>query len=259
MSRGGEVDGCSCAQSALNCTVTYLKLGKIAVCCEPERTLMNLETEHTPLSPVEEAPSSARERVLLAAEKLFMERGYAAITLRDIATALDIRQASLYYHFPAGKEQLFVAVVETTFARHGEGIRAAVATSEVTLEAQLNAVAIWFTGQPSFNLLGMMHADMPALSRKNREHLFAAASTAIFLPIRSLFEDAAMRQEIRPIPFDLVTGAFLSILDGIRYWSAQEVERGNLPSSKEMAQEMIRVLLDGMRTARVNASPQGAQ
>ncbi|MDI9546051.1 MAG: helix-turn-helix domain-containing protein, partial [Chloroflexota bacterium] len=35
--------------------------------------------------------------MLDAAEEMFMEHGYAAITLRDLAERLDIRQASLYY------------------------------------------------------------------------------------------------------------------------------------------------------------------
>jgi AcrR family transcriptional regulator len=38
--------------------------------------------------------SEARERVLAAAERLFAERGYAAVTLRDIAAAVGIRHAS---------------------------------------------------------------------------------------------------------------------------------------------------------------------
>jgi AcrR family transcriptional regulator len=51
------------------------------------------------------------QRVLDVAEGLFIDRGYHAITLRDIADELGIKQASLYYHFPGGKEELF----------HGDG------------------------------------------------------------------------------------------------------------------------------------------
>jgi len=54
--------------------------------------------------------SDASARVLDAAEQLFIQHGYAAVTLRTIADALGMRQASLYYHFPEGKEQLFVAM-----------------------------------------------------------------------------------------------------------------------------------------------------
>ena len=38
--------------------------------------------------------SDAKQRVMETAETLFMKRGYNAVTLRDIADALGIRQAS---------------------------------------------------------------------------------------------------------------------------------------------------------------------
>ncbi len=51
------------------------------------------------------------ERILNAAEALFAERGYAGTTLRDVATAVDLRIPSLYNHFPS-KEALYEAVLE---------------------------------------------------------------------------------------------------------------------------------------------------
>ena len=69
------------------------------------------------------------QRILDVAEALFMDRGYSAITLRDIADELGIKQASLYYHFPEGKEQIFVAMAERLFERHREGLEAALQDS----------------------------------------------------------------------------------------------------------------------------------
>jgi AcrR family transcriptional regulator len=66
---------------------------------------------------MERESSESRERVLQQAEHLFSERGYAAVTLRDIAAGLGIRQASLYHHVPGGKEQLYVEVTERNLRR----------------------------------------------------------------------------------------------------------------------------------------------
>lgn len=41
----------------------------------------------------------SRERILLAASLLFADRGYVATTTRDIATAVQMRQPSLFHHF----------------------------------------------------------------------------------------------------------------------------------------------------------------
>jgi AcrR family transcriptional regulator len=83
-------------------------------------------------------------RLLDAAEALFMERGLAAVTLQDIASAIEMRHASLYYYAPKGKEQLYVAVMERTFKQHGEGLTDAVIQAGDDFRAQMHAVATWF-------------------------------------------------------------------------------------------------------------------
>lgn len=52
-----------------------------------------------------------RARILDAAEVLFGERGFAAVSLRDITTRADVTLALASYHFGT-KEKLFEAVVE---------------------------------------------------------------------------------------------------------------------------------------------------
>lgn len=47
-----------------------------------------------------------REEVLDVAAGLFADRGFAATSTRDIAEAVGIRQASIYYHFSSGKEEI---------------------------------------------------------------------------------------------------------------------------------------------------------
>lgn len=187
--------------------------------------------------------SDAKQRVLDSAETLFMQRGYNAITLRDIAEDLGLRQASLYYHFPSGKEQLYVEVAERAFARHRTGLRTAIAAADDNLADQLRAIGAWFETQPSMNLAGMMHADMPALSREQAHYLGRVAYDCLFQPIRDAFCASTVRGETRLVNPDVLTGMFLAILDGMSFTSGG-MER---PSRHEMMEEVISVLLDGLR------------
>lgn len=187
--------------------------------------------------------TNARDRVLDAAEALFAEDGYKAATMQDIADTLDIRQASLYYHFPEGKEQLFVAVAERRFERHRAGIEAALDEAGSDLRAQMHAVGHWFSSHPPIHLLGMMHADMPALSEANREHLMDTAYRCIFTPIRQMFVDAQERGEVRDINPNLLTGSFLALIDGVSF--AGETLPG-APSRPVMANVIVSLLLDGI-------------
>jgi AcrR family transcriptional regulator len=52
-----------------------------------------------------------RSRILAAARELFAEHGYAGTSMRDLAEALGMTKAALYYHFP-GKAQILLALVE---------------------------------------------------------------------------------------------------------------------------------------------------
>jgi AcrR family transcriptional regulator len=56
---------------------------------------------------------SPREQILDVCARLFTQHGYAATSTRDIADAVGIRQASLYYHF-AGKPQILEELLART-------------------------------------------------------------------------------------------------------------------------------------------------
>ena len=54
---------------------------------------------------------NTRELIMQEALNLFAEKGYAAVSMRDIATAVGIRASSIYNHF-SGKQELFDALVQ---------------------------------------------------------------------------------------------------------------------------------------------------
>ncbi|MGY0387121.1 TetR/AcrR family transcriptional regulator [Nocardioides sp. WG-D5] len=55
--------------------------------------------------------ASPRDQVLNAAAELFVARGFAATSTREIAEQVGIRQASLYYHF-AGKDEILAELLQ---------------------------------------------------------------------------------------------------------------------------------------------------
>lgn len=198
---------------------------------------------HTPEPPIEQSVTDTKQRVLDVAEALFMQRGYSAITLRDVATALEIKQASLYYHFPNGKEEIFIAVVERVFARHLTALDSAVERARPLLSDQLNEIMISFLEQPPMNLTSLMHADMPVLTKAGREHLTKCAYESIFAPLRGIFAAAQARDDIRSVDLDTITGAFLSIIDGLRF---RQTQKNALPM-EAMAKQLVEVLIDGLK------------
>lgn len=62
-----------------------------------------------------EAPPS-REKILEVAEPLFAVGGYAAVGMRQLATASGLSKSALFHHFPA-KKDLYAAVLDQVLER----------------------------------------------------------------------------------------------------------------------------------------------
>ena len=192
----------------------------------------------------QEVPGTwARERVLDAAERLFMERGFVAVTLRDIAAAVGIRHTSLYHHAPGGKEALFVEVVERSFARHRAGLEGAIAQAAPDIRAQLRAIAGWLLSQPPMDLVRMAFSDLSAIDPAHTKRLTAGGYAALLLPIERTLQRERERGEIEHHNLGLIAGGILGMLQSLRTAPTPVGGSGH----REMAYELLDVMLDGLR------------
>src|SRR5215472_9936437 len=73
------------------------------------------------------------ERMLDTAARLFWEKGYAATTTREMAAAVGIQQASLYYHV-ASKEELLHQLCVSALEQLTADVRAALEESRAPLD-----------------------------------------------------------------------------------------------------------------------------
>jgi AcrR family transcriptional regulator len=194
------------------------------------------------LSHTQHATSAARERVLHVAEQLFSERGYVAVTLKDIADALKIKVASLYYHVE-NKEALFVEVMERGLNRHRAGLQQAIDDAPPDLRSRLRAAIRWIMAQPLPDFGRMMGADMPALKPENAEMLSLRAFQAFMEPIIAVLAEAKNAGEVVAYSPELLAGSLFFICGGIRQIPEQVV----IGPRMLMAEHMVDVFLDGIR------------
>src|SRR6478735_4433236 len=85
-----------------------------------------------------EMQQQTREAVIAAADALFVERGFHASTVGDIAAAAGYTKGAVYSNF-ASKEDVFFAVYELRAARGAADVERALA-SAVDLPAGLDAI-----------------------------------------------------------------------------------------------------------------------
>lgn len=68
-------------------------------------------------APLASAPPDTRARLLEASLLLFRQRGYHGVGVSDILALAGAPRGSLYHHFPGGKDQIAVAVLELVTER----------------------------------------------------------------------------------------------------------------------------------------------
>jgi TetR/AcrR family transcriptional regulator, cholesterol catabolism regulator len=196
-------------------------------------------------------PSAARERLLDVAGRLFQERGLARVTMREIADAAGVKQASLYHHAPRGKAQLYRETFERMIAHHREGLEAALRSAGPQLRPRLRAIAGWYVGQAPMNFLRMMTSDMPSLGEEESAALAAPAYAALMQPITEVFRAAMRDGEAREADPDLLSGSLLAILDAVAFAEGRSYGPHD---QRTMAHEMIDILLDGLTPRNPNAT-----
>ena len=187
--------------------------------------------------------SESRERLLQEAERQFGERGYTAVTLRDIADALRIKQASLYHHVPGGKEQLFIEVSERTFKRHYAGVTRAMTEAGPDVRAQLRGLADWLLSQPPMDLIRMAYSDMPAIDPAEAGRLSWLAYESMLAPIEAALARAQEGGQIKHHNLGLIAGGLLGMIESL-HSAPSHVQI----SRQTMAYDLIDVMLDGLRS-----------
>lgn len=63
--------------------------------------------------------NTTKERILLEASIMFAQRGYASVSIRDIAERVNVKHASIYSHFES-KEALYDAILSNITTVYGE-------------------------------------------------------------------------------------------------------------------------------------------
>jgi AcrR family transcriptional regulator len=182
------------------------------------------------------------ERLLDTAENLFIEKGYSAIKLKHIAEKMGVRESSIYYHFPKGKEALFVAVMKRTFARHQHGIQEALRQSSDDWVAQLLAIATWLLSQPPLDVMRMSASDLPAIDAQVATEIEETIYESVNLPIRHILENAVAQNRAQIADCDLIAGVFVSMIASL------DVIKGdwNPRSKTEMAEILIHSWVQGL-------------
>lgn len=191
--------------------------------------------------PVPEAPEDeTRALIMRAASELFWGRGYAAVSVGEIAAAVGLTKASLYYHF-SGKDAIYAAVMGDTLEKIAAAIRQ-IARTPLTLRERLRLLAHGFLANapPDSNHDAMMRDVDQHLGPVAQAHL-AVAHDAMMAAYADLMRDGIDRGELRRYDPLWLAYTFQHLLDSI------VLKRNEVfyPDRVAAAEAMIELFLEG--------------
>jgi AcrR family transcriptional regulator len=191
------------------------------------------------------AQAGGRARILEVARAAFVERGYAAVSMQEIADAAGLTKAAIYYHF-RDKQELFEAVVIAEMERLHQGVAVQLGLGP-PLRAQLERVVAFALGVSRGDRIRLID-DAHRYCVKERLVTLREQIETPFSLLRDAFAAAQARGEIGECNLDLVLALFISMVEGQIKGSDIGIEV-DLPPD-ELARSLVGVLLDGIATSR---------
>jgi AcrR family transcriptional regulator len=144
----------------------------------------------------------ARERILDAATRLIAEKGFAATTVRDIATAADLNLAMIHYYF-GNKEGLYRAIFEekvTTVQRILSEAASSDGTSRERLERFVRAYTHFICTQRHFARIVQQEI---LNGGKVVQEVFRPQVARNYLMFRQIIEDGIGTGEFRSVDVEM--------------------------------------------------------
>ena len=178
-----------------------------------------------------------RQQILIQARDLFRAKGYKGVSMKEIAEAVEVTSAALYYHFPKGKEELFTTMIQSLFIDEGVAqIDQALAATEDVRER--------FTLLTSALLAIPLDERLSMLLRDAREHLKDPEHQQVILSllgairqrVTGLFQPAYEAGALRAdLPVSVLVGLYMGMIR----------EAKSLPEPHPAA-ALVSVLFDGI-------------
>ena len=144
---------------------------------------------------------AVEERILGAARKVFLERGFEGASIEEIAEAARAGKPTIYARFP-GKEALFTAVVMQSVAANTarvETVAPTGATFEERLESVAAAVLQWILAGDSIGLMRVAIAESPRFPDL-ASSVYAMARERGAQASGRLLAEAAQSEELGALP-----------------------------------------------------------
>ncbi len=195
-----------------------------------------------PEEPAQSRKELVANQLLERAAQLFAERGVAGTSTRDIADAMGLTRAALYYYFPS-KEALLRELVSGVTGVGATEIRKLRKRTDLTATGKLSEIirstAVGIARSPvRFRVLVRSEAELPEAILANHRK----SKARILDELSGIIADGVASGEFRPVDEKTVAFSIIGMTNWIAWWF-----RGDGPTTpEEVADEMVKMVTRGL-------------
>jgi AcrR family transcriptional regulator len=188
---------------------------------------------------------ASRQTIIQAAYAQFLEHGYHAATIRDIACQAGLTIGGVYTYF-AGKEEIFIAVLDTyhPFRPVLEGMLAAEGDSLESLahDAARRMVAGLGAQREALNLVFI---EVVEFQGQHFGDLFPQVFPRLMILIQRLAEQPG---DLRPLPLPVIGRSFFGLV--FSYFMTNIILSQSLPQDDTVLDTFVDIYLHGILQSR---------
>lgn len=182
-----------------------------------------------------------KDEILKVAAKLFKRKGYAAVTMRDIAKTLDIKAASLYNHISSKQEILKMIII--SIAEEFTAEMNVIYTNDVSSIEKLKKIVALHVNIAYKNSYGMASLNNDWMHLEEQLEYYLELRNSYEDNFRSIIKEGIDANEIIHGNTEIMLFSILSTLRSLYLWIPKKEEL----KPEELVMNLNQVLIDGIR------------
>ncbi len=181
-----------------------------------------------------------KEEIVRVAAKLFKEKGYSAVTMRDLAKAMGIKAASLYNHINS-KQDILNAIIISLAEEFTEGMKLIQLSKDSCLE-KLEHIIELHVKISSQNIYGMASLNNDWMHLEEKLDYYQKLRVDYEDDFKTILKEGVASGEIIDTKPDVMMFSILTTLRSLYIWIPKKEEL-NL---QELSNTLNQILIQGI-------------
>ncbi|GAA3781444.1 TetR/AcrR family transcriptional regulator [Corallibacter vietnamensis] len=181
-----------------------------------------------------------KDEIIRTAAKLFKEKGYSAVTMRDLATEMGMKAASLYNHINS-KQEILKEIIISLAEEFTSGLQEIQKSNKSNID-KLKDVIELHVNITSKNTYGMASLNNNWMHLKEKLEYYLQLRSNYEDEFRNVLQQGVKNNEIINGNIEVMLFSILSTLRSLYLWIPKKEDL----NPEELSQKLSEVLINGI-------------